>query len=251
MKEIVAFNIHLHPLRRSDFKQIIEKHLKTSTKIIIQHGINAASIIEILQNVPLINVYNSSDLINIDGYSMVWGLRFLGFKVPERVACPDLANDLLAMAEENEFSLFLLGATETNLQLAIIELLKKYPRLKIVGYRNGYFSKTEEIEIVSMINQVKPDIILMGMPSPQKELFAHNHKSQLCSKYIFGVGGYFDIISGKFKRAPVWIQKMGMEWFYRFAQEPKRMWRRYLIGNFKFVIWIFIERFKISFRKYT
>jgi N-acetylglucosaminyldiphosphoundecaprenol N-acetyl-beta-D-mannosaminyltransferase len=249
MKEIVAFKIRLHPLRRTDFKLIIEKHLETSTKILIQHGINAASIIEVLQNVPLIEVYNSSDLINIDGFSMVWGLRFLGFKVPERVACPDLANDLLGMAEENKYSIFLFGSTEANLQLAVLELLKKYPKLIIAGYRNGYYSVTEETEIVKMINEVKPDIIFMGMPSPKKELFAYKYKSQLCSKYIFGVGGYFDIISGKFKRAPVWIQKMGMEWFYRFAQEPKRMWRRYLIGNFKFVIWIFIERFKISFRK--
>jgi N-acetylglucosaminyldiphosphoundecaprenol N-acetyl-beta-D-mannosaminyltransferase len=249
MKEIVAFKIRLHPLRRTDFKQIIEKHLETSTKIIIQHGINAASIIEVLQNVPLIEVYNSSDLVNIDGFSMVWGLRFLGFKVPERVACPDLANDLLGMAEENKYSIFLFGTTEANLQLAVLELLKKYPKLIIAGYRNGYYSVADETEIVKMINEVKPDIILMGMPSPKKELFAYKYKSQLCSKYIFGVGGYFDIISGKFKRAPLWVQRIGMEWFYRFAQEPKRMWRRYLIGNFKFVLWIVIERIKISFRK--
>lgn len=241
MKEIKIFNIKTHVLYKREFLDIIASNLKEG-KQIVQNGVNAASIIGLKNNRELIQAYNNSDLINIDGMSMVWALRFLGYSVPERVACPDLANDVLKLAEKENYSIFLFGAKEANLSQSIKNLKNSFPKLNIAGHRNGYFQASEEPGIVEMINNSNPDILLLGMPSPQKEFFVEKYKDQLRVKYFFGVGGFFDILSGKIKRAPVWMQKSGLEWFYRFIQEPRRMWSRYIIGNIKFIILVLGEK---------
>lgn len=243
MKEIKIFNIKIHPFSKKEFLEMIELNINQG-KQITQNGINAASINELTNNADLVEAYNNSDLLNIDGMSMVWALRFLGYSAPERVACPDLANDILEMAERENYSIFFLGANKSSLSFAIKNLEKKFPNLHIAGFHDGYFKKEEEIGIVKMINKVKPDILFLGMPSPQKELFIEKYKRQLKIKYSFGVGGYFDILSGKTKRAPLWVQNRGMEWFWRFAQEPRRLWHRYMIGNIKFIKLVLQEKKK-------
>ncbi len=245
MKEIKIFKIKIHPFYKEEFIDIIESNLKHGRRT-IQNGINAASINELIKNEELVEAYNNSDLMNIDGMSVVWALRFLGYSIPQRVACPDLANDILAMAERNNFSVFLFGTKETNLLLSIENLISNFPRLKIAGYRNGYYQKEDEDSIIKLINDATPDILFLGLPSPQKELFIERNRNQLQVKYSLGVGGFFDILSGKTKRAPNWMQDRGMEWFYRFAQEPKRMWNRYMIGNVKFIRLVLKEKWRKS-----
>lgn len=243
MKEFRIFKIKVNPLNKSEFLDIIQSNIEEG-KQIIQNGVNSASIIELLSNEELTHAYNNSNLINIDGMAVVWALRFLGHNVPKRVACPDLADDILIMAEKKKFGVFLLGTTEKSIILCARKILEIYPELRLLGYRNGYFNNDEQQQVVKMINNVNPDILFIGMPSPKKELFVEKYRDQLNVRYILGVGGYFDIISGITKRAPNWIQSIGMEWFYRFVQEPRRMWRRYLIGNSKFIWLVIKEKFK-------
>jgi len=246
MKEIVSFGIKIHPLRKHDFLAIIDNGIKNK-KQLIQSGINAASVVE-LKHLPSLEVaYNNCDLINIDGMSMVWALRFFGFRIPERVACPDLAEGLMELAEKNGYGIYLFGAKEEILLSALQNIKSNYPRIKISGYRNGYFSEDDEGSIVNMINQSKADILFLGLPSPLKEMFVEKHKHSINSYYILGVGGFFDILSGSITRAPLWMQNTGFEWFYRFIQEPKRLLIRYLIGNIKF-IWLVISE-KTHFKK--
>ena len=241
--EIKIFNIKTHVLYKKEFVDIIKSNLKEGNQI-VQNGVNAASIIGLANNKELIKAYNNSDLINIDGMSMVWALRFLGYSVPERVACPDLANDVLTLAEIENYSIFLFGAKEESLSQSIKNLKNSFPKLNVAGHRNGYYQASEELAIVEMINNSNPDILLLGMPSPKKELFVEKYKNQLQVKYFFGVGGFFDILSGKIKRAPLWMQKGGLEWVYRFMQEPRRMWSRYIIGNIKFIILVLNEKWR-------
>jgi len=243
MKKIDIFNIKIHPLSKKDFLDIIEFRIKEG-KQTVQNGVNAASLNALIYNKELLQAYNNSDLINIDGMSMVWALRFLGYPVPERVACPDLASDILALAEKENYSVFLFGAKETSLSQSVKNLITDFPKLNIVGHRNGYYQIEDEYSIVKMINDSMPDILLLGMPSPRKELFVEKYKDKLQVKYFFGVGGFFDIISGKTKRAPLWMQKKGLEWVYRFMQEPKRMWYRYMVGNIKFIGLVIKEKCK-------
>ena len=242
-KEIKIFDIKINPFTKKEFLSVIETEIKNGGKI-IQNGINAASVNELVTNPDLLNAYQHSDLINIDGMSIVWALRFLGYTVPERVACPDLANDIMRIAEKNSYKLFLFGASEKSLGMSLQNLQHRFPKLEIVGFRNGYYKLADEDAIVNLINSANPDILFIGLPSPAKELFMEKYKSSLNVKYTLGVGGYFDILAGKTKRAPEWMQYRGLEWFYRFIQEPKRMWRRYMVGNFKFVQLILKEKFK-------
>jgi N-acetylglucosaminyldiphosphoundecaprenol N-acetyl-beta-D-mannosaminyltransferase len=241
MREIEVLNIKVHPLSKSEFLSLIMSNLENGCQI-VQNGVNSASIKALVNNEELRRAINNSDLINIDGMSVVWILRFLRYDVPERVACPDLASDILAMAEKRKYSVFLFGAQEASLLLCKKRLQDNYPKLKIAGYRNGYYQAEEELTIVDMINSTNPDILFLGMPSPQKELFAEKYSHKLNAKYIFGVGGYFDILSGFTKRAPQWVQNIGMEWCYRLVQEPRRMWRRYLIGNFRIIRLVLKEK---------
>lgn len=240
---INIFNINIHTLSKIEFVKIIEENIKNRIKT-VQHGVNAASINELRINSALLKAYNNSELINIDGMSVVWALRFLGYRVPERVACPDLANTIMQLAEKNSYKLFLFGASEKSIGMSLKHINDKFPRLKIVGYRNGYYNNEDEGSIIDSINEANPDILFLGLPSPTKELFIEKYKDILNVTYTLGVGGYFDILAGKTKRAPLWMQYKGLEWFYRFIQEPKRMWRRYMIGNLKFIRLILKEKYK-------
>ena len=116
----------------------------------------------------------------------------------------------------------------------------KYSNDIIAGYRNGYFDENQEQDIAKQISQSGANILFVAISSPKKEFFLNQNKQFLKNvNFIMGVGGSFDVVSGLVKRAPLWMQKIGMEWFYRFAQEPKRMWKRYLIGNIKFIWMVF------------
>lgn len=243
MKEIHIFNIKLNPLRRSEFLSIIRSNLLSRNQT-TQFGVNSATVNEIVRNKEYENAINNADLVNIDGMSVVWALRCLGYNVPERVATPDLADEIMTMAEKEKFRVFLFGARETILLQCKKKLNENLPELELVGLQNGYYLPEEESGIVDKINEANPDILFIGISSPGKELFCEKYRGILKANYILGVGGYFDILSGYTKRAPRWMQNIGMEWFFRFIQEPRRMWRRYLIGIYKFA-WIVIkEKFK-------
>lgn len=242
MKEIDIFKIKVHPISKLEFVDIIRENLEKGNQI-VQNGVNAASVNELVKDENLTMAYSNSDLVNIDGMSVVWALRFLGYKVPERVACPDLADEILKLAEKKAFGVFFFGASEESVTLCVRRIKEKYPKLKISGYNNGYYRNDEESFIVNMINSSKPEILFIAMPSPRKEFFVEKHRHELLPRYILGVGGYFDILSGLTKRAPLWMQNIGMEWFYRFIQEPGRMWNRYLVGNLKFILIILKKRF--------
>lgn len=241
-KKIEVFNIKINPLKLNEFVEYIYSNLLNGKKI-VQNGVNSFSIIEIEKTPELIKAFNNAELVSIDGMSLVWALKFLGYSVPERVACPDLAEEILALANEKKLRVYFLGSSQQNLQMAVKNIISIYPNLIIAGYRNGYFGIAEEQMVVEEINKTNPHILFLGMPTPKKELFMENQKNKLIFNYSLGVGGLFDIFSGKTKRAPKWMQKHGFEWFYRLIQEPKRMWKRYLFGNSKFIYLVLKEKF--------
>ena len=123
----------------------------------------------------------------------------------------------------------------------------KYSSNIIAGYRNGYFKKEDEHTIAAQISKSGAQILFVAISSPTKENFLHQHKLLLNNvNFTMGVGGSFDVVAGKVKRAPIWMQKFGLEWFYRLIQEPRRMWKRYLIGNSKFIFLVLKE--KLNFK---
>jgi N-acetylglucosaminyldiphosphoundecaprenol N-acetyl-beta-D-mannosaminyltransferase len=243
IEEVKIFNIRINPLRREEFLVIIEDGIRAGRQI-AQFGVNSATINDINRNEEFRRIINNADLVHIDGMSVVWALRSFGYSVPERVATPDLADDVLAMANREGLSIFLFGAKESILSLCLQKIITKYPNIVIAGSRNGYYKLDEEEEIFNLINRANPDILLLGMSSPKKELFFESYRHKLVARYILGVGGYFDIMSGLIRRAPHWMQDTGLEWLFRLMQEPRRLWKRYLIGIFQFFLLVTKEKFR-------
>ena len=122
---------------------------------------------------------------------------------------------------------------------------KKYNSSILAGYRNGYFTPQQEAKIAKDISDSNAQMLFVGIASPLKEHFIHKHKEELKNiNLIMGVGGSFDVMAGFTKRAPLWMQDIGLEWFFRFLQEPKRMWKRYLVGNTTFIYLVLKEKLK-------
>lgn len=207
----------------------------------IQHVvINAAKVNLIQQDEVLRDIVNNCELINADGQSILWAAKKLGYSLPERVTGIDLFQNLIEVSAEEGYKVFFFGAKEEVVKKVVQICQNKYPNLKIAGYRNGFFNENESKSIAECIRNSEADLLFVAFSSPKKEYWINKYKDFMQVPFCMGVGGSFDVIAGITKRAPKWMQKYGMEWFYRLIQEPKRMAKRYLIGNFQF-LWNLIK----------
>lgn len=209
--------------------------------------VNAGKIVAMQSDLQLRHSVNESDIINADGQAVVWASRFLGKPLKERVAGIDLMVNLVELAYKNNYKIFFFGAKEEVVKTVVEKYSSQYSSDIIAGYRNGYFDKNEEMNIAKQISESGANILFVAISSPTKENFLYENKELLNKvNFFMGVGGSFDVVAGVVKRAPVWMQKAGLEWFYRFAQEPRRMWKRYLVGNTQFILLVLREKFKLA-----
>lgn len=198
----------------------------------MQHVVvNVAKLVAMRRNADLRRDVAESDLINIDGAGVLWGCRLLGVPAPERVAGIDLMKEVLALCEREGRRPYFLGARPEVLNAFVARLRQEHPELQIAGWRHGYFSPEEEAAIADEIRQARPDCLFIAISSPIKEHFLHTYRDEIDVPFLMGVGGTIDVLAGHVKRAPLWMQKAGLEWFYRMAQEPRRLWRRYAFSN--------------------
>lgn len=208
-------------------------------------AVNAGKIVAMQKDLSLRQSVNEANLINADGQAVVWASKILGKPLKERVAGIDLMINLVQLAYQKNYKIFFFGANEEAVKKVVDIYSKEYSPNIIAGCRNGYFKKEEEVIIAQEISDSGANILFVGISSPTKEYFLFENKTKLEKvNFVMGVGGSFDVIAGKVKRAPLWMQKAGLEWFYRFCQEPRRMWKRYLVGNIKFIFLVIRERLK-------
>ena len=197
--------------------------------------INVDKIVKASRDPALRQIINDCDLINADGMPVVWASRLLGKPLKERVTGVDLFEALMARAAEKGWRVFLLGAREEVVSGVAHLYPARYPGLTLAGYRNGFWKPEDEDRVVAEIAATRPDILFVAISSPKKEAFLARYQAAMKVPFAMGVGGTFDVAVGLVKRAPVWMQKAGLEWFYRFLQEPRRMFRRYFIDDMAFV----------------
>ena len=197
--------------------------------------VNVDKIVKASRDPGLRRIINDCDLINADGMPVVWASRLLGKPLKERVTGVDLFEALMARAAEKGWRVFLLGAREEVVSGVAHLYPARYPGLTLAGYRNGYWKPEDEDRVVAEIAATRPDILFVAISSPKKEAFLARYQAAMKVPFAMGVGGTFDVAVGLVKRAPVWMQKAGLEWFYRFLQEPRRMFRRYFIDDMAFV----------------
>lgn len=242
MGERVKFlNTFVDALTMDETLERIQKYIEN--KECVQHVvINAGKVNLMQQNKELTKIVNSCPLINADGQSIVWGSKILGNKLPERVAGIDIFTELVRISAEKGYKPYFFGAKEEVVTEVVRKFKEMYPSLNVAGYRNGYFTEDESKKIAEDIRKSGADILFVAFSSPKKEFWIKEHMDIMKVPFAMGVGGSFDVIAGKTKRAPKWMQKCGLEWFSRFIQEPIRMWDRYIVGNFKFIKLVMTSR---------
>ena len=189
------------------------------------------------------NILNSADLVYADGVGVVWGARLWGHRLPRRSTGADFMPLFCQVIAKHGLRLFLLGAREGVAEAAAMRLRQQIPSLIIAGTHHGYFKPQDTENLISMINASKPHILLVGFGAPAQEKWIEEHVSRIHAPVIWGVGGLLDFLSGRTQRGPKWLLDNGFEWLCRLIVEPRRLWRRYLIGNTRFVLYIFWYRF--------
>lgn len=197
--------------------------------------INAAKVVNMQRDEFLRKDVLSSDVIFADGMSVVWASRVLRRPLPERVPGIDLMFGMLRRGNERGYRVYCLGAAQDVLDEVVKRIRVDYPGVTIVGSHHGYFKAEQDEGIAREIAAAKPDILLVAMTSPKKENFLARWSSIMGVPVCHGVGGSFDVYAGKVQRAPESWQRLGMEWLYRVKQEPRRLWKRYLVTNALFL----------------
>ena len=203
-------------------------------------GVNADKLLQMRDDPEMDACVRRCEVVNADGASMVMAAKRLGVDLPGRVAGIDLLWELCALAEREGHRVYLLGAKVEVVAKTAEVLAKRYPSMIIAGYRDGYFKDEEFDAVVNEVEEAKPDIVFVGITSPKKERLIERFRKLGAKGAFVGVGGSFDVVSGNIPRAPMWMQRANLEWLFRMMQEPRRLIKRYMVGNTRF--WLLLRK---------
>ena len=253
-RTINLHGIDISAMRMEDVLHVCESHIAEGSNLLLG-VVNVAKLVNCRKNIELRESLAEADIIVADGLPIVWLSRLTGNPLPKRIAGIDIMYRLLELASQKNYGVFFLGATQQVVQKVVETVQLKYPGVRITGYRNGYFKESEEKDVAEEIRKSTADIIFVAVPTPKKETFFRKWRDYMNVSVCHGVGGSFDVMAGATKRAPVWMQRHGMEWFYRLIQEPRKMWKRYFVTNTIFMKIALEEiiraRFSGLFRKHV
>lgn len=202
---------------------------------------NVNSVVEAQKNSRLKQITNESDLSVCDGMPLVWLARLIGIKLKRRVYGYALMSEVFRVSENENFKHYFYGSTDLVLKGMLKVLKDKYPKLEIRGFCSPPFrqlSPAERDSIVNDINNSGADIVWVGLGYPKQEIWMYEFREFIKSPVLIGVGAAFDFFAGNKPQAPLWMQNSGLEWLFRLLSEPKRLWRRYLINNTLFILFL-------------
>lgn len=243
MERIKILNTYVDNLSMKETVQEVDQYIRENRPLHLM-GVNADKINMLNDDERLKKIVNGCGVINADGASVIWAAKRLKKPLKERVAGIDLMQQLLILAEKKGYSIYLLGARQKVTERTTEVIRNRYPEIKIAGFRNGYFSKNDWPIIAQELKDSGAQIIFVGITSPLKEYLVEYLQKEGVEAVLMGVGGSFDVVSGKIPRAPLFMQKAGLEWLFRVFQEPGRLWKRYLIGNTRFIISVYREKYR-------
>jgi N-acetylglucosaminyldiphosphoundecaprenol N-acetyl-beta-D-mannosaminyltransferase len=246
---INLLGVDMHALNMQQLLNICHESIAERDMLVLGM-INVAKIVNRRKNLLLRRSLKQADIVLADGLPIVWLSKLTGKPLPHRLAGIDIMYALLQEANEKHYRVYFLGTKPNILEKAIATVRQNYPGVFVAGCRDGYFNGDEEKEVALKIKDSLADILFVGMPSPKKENFLCKWRDLMNMPVCHGVGGSFDVLAGVTKRAPVWMQKSGLEWFYRLMQEPRKMWKRYLITNIVFIKLSFVEITKTWFTRF-
>ncbi|MBU3111052.1 WecB/TagA/CpsF family glycosyltransferase [Clostridium lacusfryxellense] len=214
-------------------------------------AINTDFIVKANKDKEVALISNITDLALADGMPVVWASRILKQPIAERVGGPDFFESFNKIANTNKYSYYFLGSTEETVENLIAELNRKYPDIIIAGYECPPISKMNDeqknLNICERINYKKPDVVWVSFGCPKQETWIVKNKTNINTSIIMGIGAAFQFYSGNLKRAPLIMQKMGFEWFFRLLQEPRRLWKRYLVQGPLFISYLLTNKEVINY----
>ncbi|MFW5992037.1 MAG: WecB/TagA/CpsF family glycosyltransferase, partial [Halanaerobiaceae bacterium] len=224
---------------RLDMKQAIKRiknFMNNNNNRAIILTPNPEMIVMAQEDKQLARIINRADLKIPDGAGVVLASRLSKHILRERVAGYDLMTELMNLAVKEEYLLYLLGSKPDVIEKACDQITKNHPGIKIAGFHHGYLDRKLQQEVIRDINRISPDILFVGMGVPLQEKFLDQVVPQLDVKVAMAVGGSFDVLAGKIKRAPVWLQRLNLEWLYRLLQEPNRLGRMMALPRFVWLV---------------
>ena len=239
-RRVTLFGCNIDNVSMEETLEVVEGFIRSGQPH--QHVVvNVDKLVKASRDDALRRIINDCDLVNVDGMPVVWASRLLGKPLRERVAGIDLFEALMQCAAARGWRVFLLGARPEVVREVASTYVRRYPGLVLAGVRDGYWrGEQEEAALARSIADSRADLLFVAVSSPKKEQFLGRYQAEMKIPFAMGVGGSFDVATGRVKRAPAWMQQSGLEWFYRFLQEPRRMFRRYFIDDLAF-LWLLIK----------
>ncbi len=231
---ITLLGTKVHKMTMADVVKVCDDAIRVRDSVLIG-VVNVAKMVRARQDSHLRQSLEEASFAVADGAPVVWLSRLCGCALPQRVAGIDIMSSLLVLADRQGYGVYFLGAKQQVVERVVEDVRSTYPGVRIAGCHDGYFSSEREQEVAEIIRASAADILLVGVPTPKKERFLSTWRRYMGVPVCHGVGGSFDVVAGVTKRAPGWMQRCGLEWFYRVLQEPRRMWKRYLVTNVAFM----------------
>lgn len=247
MKKTKFLSLHLSTGSYEDFLERIVGLARKRTSSYVSVA-NVHMLVEAYRAEPFAQAVNQADLVTPDGMPLVMGLRWLYGIKQARVAGMDLLPDMLAQAENKGLKVFFYGSTEAILSGVMQTCQEKYPSCQIAGFYSPPFrmlSAAEEASIVQRINDSGAEVVFVALGCPKQEKWMAGMRSKI-QAVMLGVGGAFPVFAGLQERAPIWMQRMSLEWVFRLYQEPQRLWKRYLLTNSLFIFLLLREAIQIK-----
>ena len=241
---IHVLGTRVHMVQMPEVLSAIENWIETKDRCRYVVATGMHGVMEAHRDQDFKAIVNSADLLVPDGISLVWVARRRGFPLKKRVSGPDLMWDFFNLFQRSDYSNFFYGDTRETLGQLTSRMTDAFPNLKIAGTFSPPFRQLtleEDVESVRLINQSGADVVWVGLGLPKQERWMFDHRDKLEASVLVGVGAAFKFLSGQVRRAPAWAGDRGIEWAWRLAQEPRRMWRRVLIDGPLFVSRVALE----------
>ena len=248
MNTLTLCNIRITPVSLNELHDFIVTTIGNKAHSMVLH-VNAHAINLAQKDAIFRNILNQAALVFCDGFGIRLGAYVLGYRIPARITYADWMWQLADLAEQHQFTIFLLGAKPGIAEQAANKLRIRFPKLQIVGTHHGYFDKAssspENARVISTINSVAPDILIVCFGMPQQEKWVATHWDQINTRIALTGGAAFDYISGNLQRGPRWMTDYGLEWLARLIVEPRRLWKRYVLGNPQFLWSVMKQRMRL------
>lgn len=230
-RKISVLDVKIDNVSMSEAVAIVKSFIKDGSAHMIATA-NAEMVMLAQQDKELFTILNNAHLVVPDGAGVVWAARYLGTALQERVAGFDLTQELLAEAATEGYRIYMFGGAPGVAEAAKADACRRFPGIQIVGIHDGYFTAEQETQIIKDIVDARPHILLTALGVPKQEKWLAKNMHKLGIPVAIGVGGTLDVMAGTMLRAPLWMQKANLEWFFRLVVQPKRAIRMLALPKF-------------------